>query len=139
MREAQREDDRANKAEADRAKLEGKLADEQKKLYAAEAKLTKEQACAQQRSMDQLRSSIDRSQTQFRPTFSGPVLPLSSSKPAPEYDVFVSHASEDKDEIATPLAERLRGRGLRVWFDCVGCSRGRSTTQPGHGRHEPYH
>lgn len=32
------------------------------------------------------------------------------------YDVFVSHASEDKDEVATPLAEALRDRGLRVWL-----------------------
>lgn len=34
-----------------------------------------------------------------------------------EYDVFISHASEDKLDIATPLAHSLRTRGLRVWFD----------------------
>jgi hypothetical protein len=117
VREAQREEDRAIKAEIDRAKLEGKLADEQKKLHTAEGKLAKEQARAQQRSMDKLQSSIDRSQTQFRPTFYGHVASASVSELAPEYDVFVSHASEDKDEIATPLAERLRNRGLQVWFD----------------------
>jgi hypothetical protein len=33
------------------------------------------------------------------------------------YDVFISHASEDKEEVARPLAEALRSRGLRVWFD----------------------
>jgi hypothetical protein len=32
-------------------------------------------------------------------------------------DVFISHASEDKDAIARPLAEALRARGLSVWFD----------------------
>jgi hypothetical protein len=32
-------------------------------------------------------------------------------------DVFISHASEDKTEIARPLAEALRQRGLSVWFD----------------------
>jgi len=31
--------------------------------------------------------------------------------------VFISHASEDKDCFARPLAEALRTRGLRVWFD----------------------
>ena len=31
--------------------------------------------------------------------------------------VFLSHASEDKDAIARPLAEELRKRGLDVWFD----------------------
>jgi hypothetical protein len=34
-----------------------------------------------------------------------------------EWDVFISHASEDKDAIARPLAEALRARGLRVWYD----------------------
>jgi hypothetical protein len=35
----------------------------------------------------------------------------------PEWDAFVSHASEDKDAIARPLAEALQARGLRIWFD----------------------
>jgi hypothetical protein len=34
-----------------------------------------------------------------------------------EFDVFVSHATEDKDSLVRPLAEALRERGLRVWFD----------------------
>jgi hypothetical protein len=31
--------------------------------------------------------------------------------------VFISHASEDKDEVARPLAEELTRRGFRVWYD----------------------
>jgi hypothetical protein len=31
-------------------------------------------------------------------------------------DVFISHAHEDK-EVARPLAEALRQRGLTVWYD----------------------
>ena len=34
-----------------------------------------------------------------------------------EYDVFLSHASEDKDDVARPLALLLQERGLRVWYD----------------------
>ena len=34
-----------------------------------------------------------------------------------EYDVFISHASEDKDDVARPLAEALRSNGLTVWYD----------------------
>lgn len=34
-----------------------------------------------------------------------------------KWDVFISHASEDKDDFARPLAESLRHSGLRVWFD----------------------
>lgn len=32
-------------------------------------------------------------------------------------DVFISHASEDKDAIARPLAAELQSRGHSVWFD----------------------
>ena len=38
-------------------------------------------------------------------------------KPKRPYDLFVSHASEDKDRIARPLAEALTARGVNVWFD----------------------
>lgn len=34
-----------------------------------------------------------------------------------EYDVFISHATEDKDEIVRPLANALVAVGLRVWYD----------------------
>lgn len=34
-----------------------------------------------------------------------------------QYDIFISHASEDKDEIAMPLARLLSERGYKVWID----------------------
>jgi hypothetical protein len=34
-----------------------------------------------------------------------------------DYDVFISHASEDKDDVVRPLAEALRERGFAVWYD----------------------
>jgi hypothetical protein len=34
-----------------------------------------------------------------------------------EYDVFISHASEDKDVVVRPLANALVQHGLRVWYD----------------------
>lgn len=35
----------------------------------------------------------------------------------PEYDVFISHASEDKGEVVRPLATALLQRNITVWFD----------------------
>lgn len=32
-------------------------------------------------------------------------------------DAFISHASEDKDDVARPLAVALREQGLDVWYD----------------------
>lgn len=34
-----------------------------------------------------------------------------------EYDVFISHASEDKDSVVRPLAQALVTKGLKVWYD----------------------
>lgn len=34
-----------------------------------------------------------------------------------EHDVFISHASEDKDEVVRPLAKALQNEGLSVWYD----------------------
>jgi len=33
------------------------------------------------------------------------------------WDVFICHASEDKDDFARPLADQLRKEGVSVWFD----------------------
>jgi len=34
-----------------------------------------------------------------------------------EWDVFISHASEDKNSVAAPLTAALQSEGLKVWFD----------------------
>jgi hypothetical protein len=34
-----------------------------------------------------------------------------------DWDVFISHASEDKHKVALPLADALRRAGVRVWLD----------------------
>jgi hypothetical protein len=34
-----------------------------------------------------------------------------------QWDVFISHASEDKEAVAIPLAKALQGAGLKVWLD----------------------
>ena len=36
---------------------------------------------------------------------------------AEQYDCFISHASEDKEEFVRPLAERLQEYGIKVWYD----------------------
>lgn len=37
--------------------------------------------------------------------------------PRKRWDVFISHASEDKEQIARPLAEALKKHGYEVWYD----------------------
>lgn len=42
---------------------------------------------------------------------------MQTSAPDHEFDAFVSHASEDKDEFVRPLAQRLASHGVRIWYD----------------------
>ena len=45
------------------------------------------------------------------------LLPNSGPTHRHRWDVFISHASEDKDSVARPLAKLLRERRLEVWYD----------------------
>ena len=43
--------------------------------------------------------------------------PENTSPTEKEWDVFVSHATEDKEDLVRPLAAALQGEGLAVWYD----------------------
>ena len=43
-----------------------------------------------------------------------------------QYDVFISHASEDKDDFVRPFAEHLKSLGVNVWYDELSLQWGRS-------------
>ncbi len=45
------------------------------------------------------------------------------------WDVFISHASEDKDDFVRPLAFALRSYGLKVWYDEFSLSFGQSLSE----------
>ena len=45
------------------------------------------------------------------------------------YDVFICHASEDKDAFVRPLAEALRARHIEVWYDEFSLTVGDSLRQ----------
>jgi hypothetical protein len=53
----------------------------------------------------------------------------SKKKREDEWDVFISHATEDKEAIARPLADNLRAKGLRVWYDEFSLQLGDSLRQ----------
>ena len=42
------------------------------------------------------------------------------------YDVFISHASEDKKDFVQPLVEALQDAGIRVWYDALELEWGKS-------------
>jgi TIR domain len=54
-----------------------------------------------------------------------------------DWDVFISHASEDKAKVARPLTELLQRAGLKVWLDenelTLGDSLSRKIDEPING------
>lgn len=127
LAEARRATKAANDAEAKRAVLEKKLADLELKVSKAQEKYEKERDAAQAKAIKSLQRRTDRASSQFaldqrlgevrpsRQDSGEPMMPPSATPLTAE--VFLSHATEDKDEIARPLKDALEARGVSVWFD----------------------
>ncbi len=148
-----------DRAERDAAAGEKKHGELEKKLAAAEGKVAKAQTdvdkkraadqkkvqADQKKALDNLRRQNDTAAAQFRPAPRRLYEPtLADRRPTPSaderslaepspnsdmIDVFLSHASEDKDAIARPLKEALEARGLTVWFDEIKIKVGQSIRQ----------
>jgi hypothetical protein len=42
---------------------------------------------------------------------------MTTPAPPPQWDAFISHATEDKDNFVRPLAHALSALGAKVWYD----------------------
>jgi hypothetical protein len=47
------------------------------------------------------------------------VRPPSAAGAARKWDVFISYAREDKDDVAKPLHDELERLGVSVWYDAI--------------------
>lgn len=66
------------------------------------------------REISRLKELLDsRNQNQINDTTSA----SQSVKEDVQYDVFISHASEDKESFVIPFVEELKKLGIKVWFD----------------------
>lgn len=104
-------------AEKRRADFERKLADKQKALHTTETNLSKAQAEEQQKTMRQIETRTRIAESQFRPILPETTLASPAALIDSTYDVFISHASEDKADVARPLADLLVDSGVKVWYD----------------------
>jgi hypothetical protein len=136
--EADRATRDANDAEKKRAGLEKKLAETEVKITKTQQKYEKERSTAQSRALDDLRRSAEQSAERFSPSHFGDMLRERNLGPGPSSlqlrqrptkDVFLSHASEDKEDIARPLRAALEARGVTVWFDELQMKVGQSIRQ----------
>lgn len=115
------ESDKAKKSK-ESAELGKKIADKRKKRSEAYLKLQKEQQNEQkkqdkanQRLQASYESRIEELQHQLAMSVTVPQQNTVASDE--EYDVFVSHAWEDKEDFVDEFVSELRKQGLRVWYD----------------------
>jgi hypothetical protein len=139
LSEAERGTKAANDAESKRADLEKKLAGVEGNLAKALEKAEKERESKQDLAMKRLQKRADEASRQFAaprmlsaagygPTGLAAQSTSGNAKVSGK-DVFLSHAGEDKDEIARPLKEALEARGISVWFDEIQIKVGQSIRQ----------
>ncbi len=126
MNEIQRHKTAAMKAAEESADLQKKIAEKRVKRNDAYLRLQKEQQAEQkkeqkmqQRMISDMRQLYENSIANLKKqTLSNITIPLSTDmKLGSEYDVFVSHAWEDKESFADEFVDELRKLGITVWYD----------------------
>ena len=112
---------KAEKASADYAK---KIADKRKKRNDAYLRLQKEEQAErkkQEKSIENMKRMYEQRISDLESThitaIKKEMYDDSISVEENEYDVFVSHAWEDKESFADEFVETLRNKGLSVWYD----------------------
>lgn len=120
----------ANAAEKKRAESEKKLANIDIKVHSTQEKYEKEQRAINAKALDRLRQNTENAASRFHaPSMVGSPVSITASSSTSSSDIFLSHASEDKNDIARPLKEALESRGVSVWFDELKIKVGQSIRQ----------
>lgn len=111
------------KKSKDSADIGKKIADKKKKRADSTLKLQKEERIQQKKDekknkalLGSYQARIDDLQGQLRAAVT-PITTPSCGEEQEEYDVFVSHAFEDKEEFVDDLVAEMRKLDLKVWYD----------------------
>lgn len=113
-----------SKLEKDKSSKSKTLADKQKKKLELLSKLNKEEQKERDKTKKEQKEMLTLQQQITREMEKQKMQSLHSFdvlKPQPiiqtTYDVFVSHASEDKDDFVRDFVKCLQQNGLKVWYD----------------------
>lgn len=122
MRQIENYHSQAVKAATDRAALAKRIAEKRSRRNEAAVRLQREEQRIQKQqenSVKQVRQSYERqiNELQARLTESLSIPKIANEPSAAEYDVFVSHAWEDKEGFVDEFVNFLRELGLQVWYD----------------------
>ncbi|GLR77253.1 toll/interleukin-1 receptor domain-containing protein [Aliivibrio sifiae] len=102
--------DLAKEEEKERKKLALSAEKERKRLLTLEKQQQREQIAFQQKLQNEIKATAQAQNTMVDGIINKSLLTT-------EYDLFISHASEDKDDFVRPLAETLENLGVKVWYD----------------------
>lgn len=130
LRDLSRYQDDAAKAQKEQAELNKKLADKTRDLHRYKTDLAKEEERERKRLQElekrrqkemadysrDLERQLAAQQSQLAKAPAG-LAASELSEPPKRFDLFISHASEDKEEFVRPLAEALQALGVEVWYD----------------------
>ncbi len=97
--------------------LYNEQAKEQRKQTKEQEKLLKTLEQKQKDEFRRQQSDIAKTILSSQPFSFLPIMQTADLEPVRLHDVFISHASEDKQEIARPLADALSVLGYDVWYD----------------------
>ncbi len=123
LRDIERCEREIGQVQKKKADLTKQIADKTSKLHSYQQQLMKEQAREQKKLLDSLKEQqlvAQRERETLLSRISRPAVaggdPI-SLPPTVQYDAFISHASEDKDDLVRPLAGRLIAAGFDIWYD----------------------
>lgn len=125
QKELTKKNEEISKLEKDKSAKTKLLADKQKKKLDFQSKLLKEEqkerdkAKKEQKEMLSLQQQITREmeKQKMESLHSFDVLKPQPIAEQVKYDVFVSHASEDKEDFVRDFVKYLQQYGLKVWYD----------------------
>lgn len=126
-REIERLENDMAKIQKDKAGLTKRTSDKTAQLYKYQQELYKEQNREQKKFQESIIRMEREERQRQRELLTGiKSVPFGNRDKAsydnvnqqpPDYDAFISHASEDKDDLVRPLAEELIKNGLSIWYD----------------------
>jgi len=117
--------DEISKIQSKKAELSKKIAEQNDKLYKAQVALGKEKE-KEQKKLHDAEKKREREQLNHQRAITQELRSQYSLRNQPSnpqikrdvnYDVFISHASEDKETFVKPLVEALQSNGYKVWYD----------------------
>ena len=125
MREIERHQSEARKASVESAKIQEKIASKRAERLKVSLRLQKEQEKLSEKLRKEQNEVIDGIKKNYEKRIidlekvSLPIVvkPIQEGIQPTEYDVFISHASEDKKSFVDEFVQELRKLKLKVWYD----------------------